>query len=87
MKKSRRKFSKEFKLTALRHIWGGESVNEVARALEMDASDVRRWRRGSRGLTACLSLGVHSKCADQTATYRESLPYLLVVQRRPLRSK
>ncbi len=45
MKKSRRKFGKEFKLTVLRRIAVGESVNEVARALEMDPSDVRRWRR------------------------------------------
>ena len=45
MKKFRRKFGKEFKLTALRRIEAGESVNEVARALEMDPSDVRRWRR------------------------------------------
>ena len=45
MKQSRRKFSKECKLTALRRIEAGESVNEVARALEMDPSDVRRWRR------------------------------------------
>ena len=45
MKKSRRKFGKEFQLTALRRIEAGESVNEVARALEMDPSDVRRWRR------------------------------------------
>ena len=45
MKKFRRKFSKEFKLTALRRLEAGESVNEVARALSMDASAVRRWRR------------------------------------------
>ncbi len=30
MKKFRRKFGKEFKLTALRRIEAGESVNEVA---------------------------------------------------------
>ena len=45
MKRFRRKFSKEFKLTVLRRIAAGESVNEVARALEMDPRDVRRWRR------------------------------------------
>ena len=45
MRKSRRKFGKEFKLTVLCRIAAGESVNEVARALEMDPSDVRRWRR------------------------------------------
>ena len=57
MKKSRRKFGKEFKLTVLRRIAAGESVNEVARALEMDPSDVRRWRRelstqGERAFTS-----------------------------------
>lgn len=43
--KSRRKFSKEFKLTATRRLQSGQSVAEVARALEVHPSDLHRWRR------------------------------------------
>lgn len=43
--KSRRKFSKEFKQTAIRQLAGGKSAGEVARALEVHASDLYRWRR------------------------------------------
>jgi transposase len=42
---SRRKFSKEFKQTAVRRLEGGQSVAEVARALEVHPSDLHRWRR------------------------------------------
>ena len=43
--KTRRKFSKEFKQTAIRQIAGGKSAAEVARALEVHPSDLYRWRR------------------------------------------
>jgi len=43
--KSRRKFTKEFKQTAVRRLNGGQSVAEVARALEIHPSDLHRWRR------------------------------------------
>jgi len=43
--KSRRKFSREFKLTAVRRLESGQSVAEVARALEVHPSDLHRWRR------------------------------------------
>src|SRR5438270_6202231 len=43
--KSRRRFSKEFKQTAVRRLEGGQSVAEVARALEVHPSDLHRWRR------------------------------------------
>ena len=43
--KSRRKFTKEFKQTALRRLDGGQSVGEVARALEVHPTDLHRWRR------------------------------------------
>jgi len=43
--KSRRKFSKEFKQTAVRRLNSGQSVAEVARALEVHPSDLHRWKR------------------------------------------
>ena len=42
---SRRKFTKEFKLTAVGRLRSGQSVGEVARALEVSPGDVQRWRR------------------------------------------
>lgn len=45
MKLSRRKFSKEFKLTAIRRLEAGQTMAEVARACEVHASDLYRWRR------------------------------------------
>jgi transposase-like protein len=41
----RRKFSKEFKLTAIRRLESGQSPAEVARALEVNPSELYRWRR------------------------------------------
>jgi transposase len=43
--KSRRKFTKEFKQTAVRRLQSGQSMAEVARALEVHPSDLHRWRR------------------------------------------
>jgi transposase-like protein len=43
--KSRRKFSREFKQTAIRQMAAGKSAAEVARALEVHPSDLYRWRR------------------------------------------
>jgi len=43
--KARRRFTKEFKQTAVRRLNGGQSVAEVARALEVHPSDLHRWRR------------------------------------------
>jgi transposase-like protein len=42
---SRRKFTKDFKLTAIRRLEGGQSAGEVARALEINPADLQRWRR------------------------------------------
>src|SRR6202795_2378371 len=41
---SRRKFSKEFKIAAVRRLHGGQSAAEVARALEVHPTDLYRWR-------------------------------------------
>ncbi|MCC6590241.1 MAG: transposase [Bryobacterales bacterium] len=43
--KSRRKFSKEFKMEAVRRLQSGQTMAEVARALEVHPSDLSRWRR------------------------------------------
>jgi transposase-like protein len=41
---ARRKFTKEFKETAVNRLNSGQSMAEVARALEVNASDLCRWR-------------------------------------------
>jgi len=42
---AKRKFSKEFKLAAIRRLQSGQTAAEVARALEVHPSDLYRWRR------------------------------------------
>ena len=42
---SRRTFTKEFKLKAMRRLQSGQSTGEVARALEINPTDLHRWRR------------------------------------------
>ena len=45
---SRRIFTKEFKLAAVRRLEQGVSSGEVARALEVNANVLHRWRREIR---------------------------------------
>jgi transposase len=45
---SRRPFTKEFKLAAVRRLEQGISIAEVARALEGNANVLHRWRREFR---------------------------------------
>ena len=45
---SRRIFTKEFKLAAVRRLEQGVSIGEVARALEVNANVLHRWRREFR---------------------------------------
>ena len=45
---SRRKFTKEFKEEAVRRLDLGASIGEVARACEVNANVLHRWRRESR---------------------------------------
>ena len=45
---SRRTFTKEFKLAAVRRLEHGVSMGEVARALEVNANVLHRWRREFR---------------------------------------
>lgn len=42
---ARRKFTKEFKQTAVRRLNSGQRAAEVARALEVHPSDLHRWKR------------------------------------------
>jgi len=44
MKKTRRRFSREFKLEAVRQLASGTRLADVARALEVDAQVIRRWQ-------------------------------------------
>jgi transposase len=62
--KSRRKFSREFKETAIRQMAGGKSAAEVARALEVHPSDLYRWRRELEGHGARAFTGAGRKRAD-----------------------
>ena len=45
---SRRTFTKEFKLAAVRRLEQGVSIGEAARALEVNANVLHRWRREFR---------------------------------------
>jgi transposase len=45
---SRRQFTKEFKLAAVRRLEQGVSIPEAARALEVSANVLHRWRREFR---------------------------------------
>src|ERR1700742_2972162 len=45
---SRRQFTKEFKLAAVRRLEQGVSITEVARALEVNPNVLHRWRREFR---------------------------------------
>ena len=62
--KSRRKFSREFKQTAIRQLAGGKSAAEVARALEVHPSDLYRWRRELEEHGAQAFTGAGRKRAD-----------------------
>ncbi|MEX2310446.1 MAG: transposase [Pirellulales bacterium] len=42
---SRRRFTREFKLTAIERLEQGVSMGEVARALEVNPNVLQRWRR------------------------------------------
>ena len=48
MSLSRRKFTKEFKLAAMRRLEMGASLAEVARACEVNPNVLHRWRREFR---------------------------------------
>jgi transposase len=64
--KSRRKFTKEFKQTAVRRLESGQSVAEVARALEVHPSDLHRWRKELREHGARAFSGVGKKRVEDS---------------------
>jgi transposase len=67
--KSRRKFSREFKQTAVRQMAGGKGAAEVARALEVHPSDLYRWRRelDEHGVQAFTGVGRKRADDDRVA--------------------
>src|SRR3954469_18166601 len=62
---SRRKFTKEFKIAALRQIDGGGSIAAVARSCEIDPSLLHRWRRGFQQGPEHAFPGLGKKRADE----------------------
>jgi transposase len=64
--KSRRKFTKEFKQTAVRRLNSGQSVAEVARALEVHPSDLHRWRRELQDHGERAFLGAGKRRAEES---------------------
>ena len=64
--KARRKFTKEFKQTAVRRLNSGQNMAEVARALEVHPSDLHRWRRELQDHGERAFLGVGNKRAEES---------------------
>ena len=64
--KSRRKFSREFKQEAVTRLNGGQSVAEVARALEVHPSELHRWRRELQEHGGRAFRGAGNKRAEQS---------------------
>jgi len=64
--KARKKFTKEFKQTAVRRLNSGQSVAEVARALEVHPSDLHRWRRELQDHGDRAFIGAGNKRAEET---------------------
>jgi transposase len=64
--KSRRKFTKDFKQTAVSRLNSGQSVGEVARALEVHPSDLHRWKRELQEHGEQAFIGVGKKRAEES---------------------
>jgi transposase len=66
MSLSRRKFTKEFKLAAVRRLETGASIAEVARACEVNPNVLHRWRREFRdGVERAFPGNGKSKAAEE----------------------
>ena len=66
MSLSRRKFTKEFKLAAVRRLETGASVAEVSRACEVSPNVLHRWRREFREGVDRAFPGLGKKKPDET---------------------
>src|SRR5271168_1638564 len=64
--KARRKFTKEFKQTAIHRLNSGQNMAEVARALEVHPSDLHRWRRELQDHGEHAFSGFGKKRAEET---------------------
>ena len=64
--KSRRKFTKDFKQSAVSRLNSGQSVVEVARALEVHPSDLQRWRRELQEHGEQAFIGMGKKRAEES---------------------
>jgi transposase-like protein len=62
---SRRKFTKEFKIAALRQLDAGVSIAAVARSCEINPSLLHRWRRDFQLLPEQAFPGLGKKRADE----------------------
>jgi transposase len=65
MNLSRRKFTKEFKLAAVRRLEMGASIAEVARACEVSPNVLHRWRREFRDGVDVAFPGLGKKKAEE----------------------
>ena len=65
MSLSRRKFTKEFKLAAVRRLEMGASVTEIARTCEVSPNLLHRWRREFRDGVDRAFPGLGRKKADE----------------------
>ena len=63
---SRRRFSKDFKQEAVARLNSGQSMAEVARALEVHPSELHRWRRELQEHGARAFSGVGKKRAEES---------------------
>src|SRR3954451_21108790 len=68
MSLSRRKFTKEFKQAAVRRLETGASLAEVARACEVNANVLHRWRREFRDGVDRAFPGLGKRKADESRT-------------------
>ena len=63
---SRRKFTKEFKIAALRQLDAGVSIAAVARSCEVNPSLLHRWRRDFQQAPEHVFPGLGKKRADES---------------------
>ena len=66
MSLSRRKFTKEFKLAAVRRLETGALIGEVARACEVNPNVLHRWRREFRDGVDRAFPGLGKKKAEES---------------------